>query len=155
MSQLQQQTQATDIQEEEIKTSVNIPYVESTIEKLLCILISHKIRSTQIHHFCVRKALLSIITLISHIAQLLLICKFYCFHLGLNISFKYVWHNYLSSLKIGEVSLETKLCYILAHDVINLLNYEHWTDKRKYFYINTSPWKEAWSSPFTKIWKAK
>ena len=46
LSQSQQQTQATDIQVEEIRMSVNLLYVESTSEKLLCILKSHKIRST-------------------------------------------------------------------------------------------------------------
>ena len=45
MSQSQQQTQATDIHEEEIKTSINLLYVEDTIEKL--ILNSHKIRFTK------------------------------------------------------------------------------------------------------------
>ena len=34
LSQSQQQTQATDIQEEEIKTSINLPYVEGNSEKL-------------------------------------------------------------------------------------------------------------------------
>ena len=42
----QQQTQATDIHEEEIRMSINLPYVEGTIEKLEHILRSHKIRST-------------------------------------------------------------------------------------------------------------
>ena len=46
MSQSQQQTQATDNQEEEIKKSINFPYVEGTSEKLRRILRSHKIRST-------------------------------------------------------------------------------------------------------------
>ena len=34
LSQSQQQTQATDIQEEEIKTSINLPYAEGNSEKL-------------------------------------------------------------------------------------------------------------------------
>ena len=46
LPQLQQQTQAADIQEEEIKMSINLPYVEGTREKLPRILRSHKIRST-------------------------------------------------------------------------------------------------------------
>ena len=46
MPQLQQQTPAADIQEEEIKMSINLPYVEVTSEKLRHILRSHKIRST-------------------------------------------------------------------------------------------------------------
>ena len=46
LPQLQQQTQAADIQEEEIKMSINLPYVEGTSEKLRRILRSHKIRST-------------------------------------------------------------------------------------------------------------
>ena len=41
-----QLTQATDIQEEEIKMSINLPYIESTSEKLRRILRSHKIRPT-------------------------------------------------------------------------------------------------------------
>ena len=41
-----QLTQATDIQEEEIKMSINSPYVEGTSEKLWRIPRSHKIRST-------------------------------------------------------------------------------------------------------------
>ena len=46
LSQSQQQTQATDIQEEEIRMSINLLYVEGTSEKLRHILRSHKIRST-------------------------------------------------------------------------------------------------------------
>ena len=38
--------QATDIQEEEIRMCINLPYVKSTSEKLRRILKSHKIRST-------------------------------------------------------------------------------------------------------------
>ena len=45
-SQSQQQRQATDIQEEEIRMSINLPYAEGTSEKLRRILKSHKIRST-------------------------------------------------------------------------------------------------------------
>ena len=36
----------TDIPDEEIRTSINLPYVESTSEELRRILRSHKIRST-------------------------------------------------------------------------------------------------------------
>ena len=46
LSQLQQQTHATDIQKEEVRMSINLPYVEGTSEKLRRILRSHKIRST-------------------------------------------------------------------------------------------------------------
>ena len=46
LPQSQQLMQATDIQEEEIRMSINLPYVESTSEKLWRILRSHKIRST-------------------------------------------------------------------------------------------------------------
>ena len=46
LPQLQQQTQAADIQEEEVKMSINLPYVKGTSEKLRRILRSHKIRST-------------------------------------------------------------------------------------------------------------
>ena len=53
---------------------------------------------TQTHHFCVRKVyhlitLICPIIFISHIAQLLLIRKFYCFRKGPHISFKYPRHN--------------------------------------------------------------
>ena len=41
-----QLTQSTDIQEEEIRMSLNLPYIEGTSEKLRRILRSHKIRST-------------------------------------------------------------------------------------------------------------
>ena len=37
--------QATDIQEDEIKTSTNLAFVEGAGEKLRCMLRSHKIRS--------------------------------------------------------------------------------------------------------------
>ena len=46
LPQSQKQTQATDIQEEKIRMSMNLPYVEGTSEKLRRILRSHKIRST-------------------------------------------------------------------------------------------------------------
>ena len=47
MSQLQQQSQATYIQEDEIKMGINLPYVERKVsEKLRRILRSQKIRST-------------------------------------------------------------------------------------------------------------
>ena len=46
LPQSQQLTQATDIQEEEIRMSIDLPYVEGTSEKLRRILRSHKIRST-------------------------------------------------------------------------------------------------------------
>ena len=41
LPQSQQLKQGTDIQEEEIKMSINLPYVEGTSEKLRCILISY------------------------------------------------------------------------------------------------------------------
>ena len=43
--QLQQQMQSTDIQEGEIRISINLLYAEGSSEKLQCILRSHKIRS--------------------------------------------------------------------------------------------------------------
>ena len=46
LPQSQQLTQATDIQEKEIRISINLPYIEGTSEKLRRILRSHKIRST-------------------------------------------------------------------------------------------------------------
>ena len=45
MPQSQQLTQATDIEEEEIRMSINVPYIKGSSEKLWCILRSHKIRS--------------------------------------------------------------------------------------------------------------
>ena len=46
LPQSQQQRQATNIQEEEIRMSINLPYIDDTSEKLQCIIRSHKIRST-------------------------------------------------------------------------------------------------------------
>ena len=46
LSQSQQQMQATDIREEEIRMSIDLPYVEGTNEKLQRLLTSHKITST-------------------------------------------------------------------------------------------------------------
>ena len=46
MSQSQQQMQFTDIQEEGIRISINLPYIKGTSEKLWHILRSHKIKST-------------------------------------------------------------------------------------------------------------
>ena len=46
LPQPQQLTQTTDIQEEEIGMSLNLPYVKGTSEKQRCILRSHKVRST-------------------------------------------------------------------------------------------------------------
>ena len=57
LPQSQQLTQATDIQEEEIKTSINLPYIEGTSEKLRRILRSHKIRSTFYTEMTLRKLL--------------------------------------------------------------------------------------------------
>ena len=63
---------------------------------------------TQTHHFCVRKVyclitLICSIILISHIAQLFLIRKFYCFRKGWHIYFKYARHNHLHCPMMGEV----------------------------------------------------
>ena len=57
MPQSNQLTQATDIQEEEIRMSINLPYVEGTSEKLRRILRSHKIRSTFYTENTLRKLL--------------------------------------------------------------------------------------------------
>ena len=46
LPQSQQLMEATDIQEEEIRISINLPYIQGTTEKLRSILRSHKIRST-------------------------------------------------------------------------------------------------------------
>ena len=46
MPQSQELTQTTDIQEEEIRININLPYIEGTSEKRCRILKSHKIRST-------------------------------------------------------------------------------------------------------------
>ena len=46
LSQSRQLTQATDIHEEEIRMSINLPYIEGTSEKLQHILRYHKIGST-------------------------------------------------------------------------------------------------------------
>ena len=57
LPQSQQLTQATDIQEEEIKTSINLSYVEGTSEKLRRILRSHKTRSAFYNEKILRKPL--------------------------------------------------------------------------------------------------
>ena len=57
LAQSQQLTQATDIQEEEIRMSINLPYVEGTSEKLRRILRSHKIRSIFYTETTLRKLL--------------------------------------------------------------------------------------------------
>ena len=44
LSQSQQQKQATDVQDEEIRMIINLPYFKGTSEKLRHILKSHKIR---------------------------------------------------------------------------------------------------------------
>ena len=49
--------QATDIQEEEIRMSINLLYVEGTSEKLRRILRYHKIRSTFYTEKTLRKPL--------------------------------------------------------------------------------------------------
>ena len=46
LPQSQHLTQATDIQEEGIRMSINLPYVEGTSEKLRRVLKCHKLRST-------------------------------------------------------------------------------------------------------------
>ena len=57
LSQSQKLMQATDIQEKEIRMSINLPYVEGTSEKLRRILRSHKIRSTFYTENTLRKLL--------------------------------------------------------------------------------------------------
>ena len=57
LPQSQQQTQTTDIQEEEIRMSINLPYVEVTSENLRRILRSHKIGSTCYTESTLRKLL--------------------------------------------------------------------------------------------------
>ena len=52
LPQSQPQTQATDIQKEEIRMSINLPYVEGTREKLRRMLRSHKIRSALCKLLC-------------------------------------------------------------------------------------------------------
>ena len=57
LPQSQQLMQATDIQEEEIRMSINLPSAEGTSEKLQHILRSHKIRSTFYTEITLRKLL--------------------------------------------------------------------------------------------------
>ena len=58
MSQLQKQTtQVTDIQEEEVIMSRNLPYIKGTNEKLRCILRCHKVRSIFYTETTLRKLL--------------------------------------------------------------------------------------------------
>ena len=66
----------------------------------------------QTHHFCIRKVLLSnylicLITLISHIAELLCTRKFCFFRPGLHMSLKYAQYNHLRCPMMGEVFLGT------------------------------------------------
>ena len=57
LPQSQQLREATDIQEKEIRISINLPYVEGISEKLRRILRSHKIRSTFYTEITLRKLL--------------------------------------------------------------------------------------------------
>ena len=57
LPQSQQLTQATDIQEEEIRISINLPYIEGTSKKLWHILRSYKIRLTFYTEMTLRKLL--------------------------------------------------------------------------------------------------
>ena len=57
MSQLQQRAQVTDIQEKEIRLSINLLQVEGTSEKPRRILRSHKIRSTFYFEYTLLKLL--------------------------------------------------------------------------------------------------
>ena len=57
LPQSQQLTQATDIQEEDTRMSINLRYVEGTSEKLRRILSFHKIRSTFYTEKALRKLL--------------------------------------------------------------------------------------------------
>ena len=57
LPQSQQLTQATDIRQEEIRMSINLPYVKETSEKLQRILRSHKIRLNFYTEITLRKLL--------------------------------------------------------------------------------------------------
>ena len=57
LPQSRQLTQATDIQDEEIRMSINLPYIQGTSEKLRRKLKSHKIRSTLYTEMTLRKLL--------------------------------------------------------------------------------------------------
>ena len=59
--------------------------------------------------------------LISHIAQLLLIRKFYCFRKGPHISFKYARQSFTLPDDGRSISQNVAHLNILVHDVINLL----------------------------------
>ena len=61
LPQPQQLTEATDIQEEKIRMSMNLPYVEGASEKLQRILRFHKIRSTFFFEKTLRKLLCKLI----------------------------------------------------------------------------------------------
>ena len=70
-----------------------------------------------------------------HIAQLLLIRKFYCFRKGPHISFKYARHIiYVARWWEKYLSKRSPLKHTCSWRV-NLLYYEYWTDKQKYFYV--------------------
>ena len=57
LSQSQPQMQATNIQEEEFRMSINLPYIQGTSEKLWHILRSHKVRSTSYNESILSKLL--------------------------------------------------------------------------------------------------
>ena len=57
MPQSQKQTQTTDIKEEETRMSINLRYIEGTIEKLRRMLKSQKIKSTFYTESTLRKPL--------------------------------------------------------------------------------------------------
>ena len=76
--------------------------------------------------------------LISHIVQLLLIRKFYCFCKGWYISFKYARQSFTLPNAGRSIPRNIAQLNILVHDVINLLYYEYRTDKQNYFYVLTS-----------------
>ena len=89
------------------------------------------------HHFCVRKPFLfnylnCLIILTSHIAQLLLISKFYCFRSDPHISFKYVGHNHLRCPMMGKYLSKRSLIKHTCSWRVNLLHYEQLqTNKQK------------------------
>ena len=82
---------------------------------------------TQTYHFCVRKSLLSndftcSIILITHIAQLFLIRKVYCFRKCPHVSFKYARHNhllYINLLYYGNKNIFTYVvrCFLSLYNI--------------------------------------
>ena len=78
LPQSHQLTQVTDIQEEEIRMSINWPYIEGTSEKLQRILSSHKIKPASYAEKTLRKLLCKAKDRVATEDKSNIVYKFYC-----------------------------------------------------------------------------